>query len=67
MHNIQAVGCKRRNFGQERCGLLCLHGHITDCSNAHRLPHRPHFSEKEVEDGEPDHRSASACRHAASS
>lgn len=25
-HSIQAVGCKRRNFGQEHCGLLCLHG-----------------------------------------
>lgn len=37
-HNIQAVGCKRRNFGQEPCGLLCLHGHNMGCSNARRLP-----------------------------
>lgn len=39
-HNIQAVGCKRRNFGQENCGLLCLHDHNTDCSNARWLPQR---------------------------
>lgn len=37
-HNIQAVDCKRRNFGQENCSLLCLHGHNTGCNNAHRLP-----------------------------
>ncbi|CAB1425124.1 unnamed protein product [Pleuronectes platessa] len=37
-HNIQAVGCKRRNFGQESCGLLCLHGHNMDCSKVRQLP-----------------------------
>lgn len=39
-HNIKAVGCKRRNFGQEPCGLLCLHGHNVDCSNTRWLPQR---------------------------
>lgn len=37
-HDIQAVGCKRRNFRQEHCGLLCLHGYNMDCRNARRLP-----------------------------